>query len=352
MAGKKTIRIPRFFEIGSGNTGQILDILKKYRLRHRRVVLLGDDRTFAIGGNDIAAGFARKGIATVRSKVKKSDDPSVFRTAKLVKKFRPDLVIGFGGGKVLDVAKLAAGRNRVKFISMPTILSNDGIASPVAVITNHMNIPISHLTAPPYGVIVDLDLIMKAPIRHLRAGVGDLISNLSAVFDARLAMSRGPDSIAPHILRLAETGPVRLLACKEKNIKSTGFLNCLTSGLIKSGLAMCMVGSSRPASGSEHKISHALDYLYPLRKTLHGEQVGIASLFTMTLQGNKFLKQVKRLYSRSGFPMKISRLGIDRNGFILVLEHARTIRPKRYTILEERKIKRADAQKIMKKLGI
>jgi glycerol-1-phosphate dehydrogenase [NAD(P)+] len=144
---------------------------------------------------------------------------------------------------------------------------------------------------------------------------------------------------------LAEAGPKALLKLKTRNIKSDLFLTCLTDGLIKSGLAMCLSGSSRPASGSEHKISHALDYMYPGRKTLHGEQVGFAALFTMVLQSNKYLNAVKKLYDKIGFPQRIKNLGISKNEFVEVVLYAKKIRPERYTILEH---VRPDAGKIKK----
>ena len=97
---------------------------------------------------------------------------------------------------------------------------------------------------------------------------------------------------------------------------------------------MCIVGSSQPASGSEHKISHAIDYLYAPKKNLHGEQVGIATVFTMVLQENKYYKKVVGLYDRIGFPHKLTRLHLNFNQFVEVVMYATKIRPDRYTILE------------------
>ncbi len=334
---------PVFFEIGKHRIKALYKLLKKKKIDFNKVLILGDSQTFRLGGNRIARDLRQHKVNVIKARISKSDEPTVAKIKALVKKTKPDLILGFGGGKVLDVAKLAAGRIRKKFISIPTTLSNDGIASPVSVIKNKKNIPVSHLTRAPHGVIVDLDIVKKAPVRYIKAGVGDLISNLSAVFDTRL--KKGGEKVSKNILMLAWTGPKALLKLKTNNIKSDRFLTCLTDGLIKSGLAMCLSGSSRPASGSEHKISHALDYMYPGRKILHGEQVGFAALFTMALQGNKYLNAVKKLYDKIGFSRRVKSLGISNHEFIKVVLYAKKIRPERYTILEhimpdERRIKK------------
>jgi glycerol-1-phosphate dehydrogenase [NAD(P)+] len=182
--------------------------------------------------------------------------------------------------------------------------------------------------------------------------VGDLISNLSAVFDARLAQSKGIEKTDSMALTLAEAGPISLLQFKNKSIKSNEFLLCLAHGLIKSGFAMCTVGSSRPASGSEHKISHSIDYLYSPRKTLHGEQVGIGTIFTMSLQENEYLDKVKKLYAQIGFPQNLKHLGITEDEFIKVIYNVKNIRPERYTILEDKKLTLKEIKKVIKKIKL
>ncbi|HEX7318829.1 MAG TPA: iron-containing alcohol dehydrogenase [bacterium] len=341
---------PVFFEIGPHRLKLLNRLLKKNKVYFKKALILGDDQTFRLGGNSIARDLCKHKVNVVKTHVSKSDEPAVAKIMSLVKKTKPDIILGFGGGKVLDVAKLAAGRTRRKFISIPTTLSNDGIASPVSVIKNKKNIPVSHLTRAPYGVIVDLGVVKKAPVRCIKAGVGDLVSNLSAVFDTRLR--KGGEKAGKNILMLAETGPRALLKLKTHNIKSDLFLACLTDGLIKSGLAMCLSGSSRPASGSEHKISHALDYMYPGRKTLHGEQVGFAALVTMALQGNKYLTAVKKLYVKIGFLQKVKSLGISNNEFVEIILNARKIRPERYTILEHIQPNAGKIKKIIKELKL
>lgn len=350
MAGGINHRAPKFLEVGAGLTPNLIAILETQRFHVRRALILGDVRTFEIGGSALARDLRRTGIPVTKAVVDAGDEPNVDRIAGVIRRQKPNLVIGFGGGKVLDVAKLAAGRSRIKYLSVPTILSNDGIASPVSVIKDRKGIPVSHLTRPPWGVIVDIAVVKRAPIRHLRAGIGDLISNLSAVYDARLAKKRKAGYVDDYALSLAEIGPARLLAQKNLRIKNTNFLTRLTEGLAQSGLAMGIAGSSQPASGSEHKISHSLDRLFPRNTNHHGEQVGIAAIFTMAIQENQYLSRVRTFYRRIGFPAKLKYLGLTPDMFCRIVAKALQIRPDRYTILEERKMKDREILRTIKDL--
>jgi glycerol-1-phosphate dehydrogenase [NAD(P)+] len=349
---EKTAVLPHFIELGNRKITELVAILEKHGVVRDRVLLLCDENTAKIGGHAIMKTLRKKKLLTFEHRVENSDEKTVFRIEQAIKHNGCELVIGFGGGKVLDVAKLAAAKNRSAFISVPTTLSNDGIASPVSVIKDARNIPISHITQPPFGVIIDIDIIRIAPRRHLMAGVGDLISNLSAVFDARLAHERSQEPIDNSALQLSEAGGKRIMELPGNDIGSCAFLEELAHGLIKSGFAMCMSGTSRPASGSEHKISHSIDHYHPPCKGLHGEQVGIASLFTMALQNNEFLESVRKFYTKIGFPNRIIYLNLKQDEFTRVVLNATRIRPERYTILEDKRPTGQTVRQIIEQLPL
>ncbi len=352
MQGKTKIVLPQFIEIGTKRIENLNEILKHHKTTYKNVLLLCDDTTLQIGGHEIALSLQKRGVKVCSHVVKNSDDDNIIVVNGVIKDNEPDLVIGFGGGKVLDVAKLTAAKNGTRFISIPTTVSNDGLASPVSVIKDAENIPISHITRPPYGVIVDIDVVRKAPLRHLKAGVGDLLSNLSAVFDARLGHKKKSEWIDPNALDLAEVGAHKLLELHEYDISSSLFLEHLTHGLIKSGFAMCIFGTSRPASGSEHKISHSIDHHFPPSKGLHGEQVGIAAIFTMALQKNRHLERVKAFYNNIGFPCKLSYLKLSHDEFTQAVSSAKKIRPERYTILEDIQPTDKEIQGILEQISL
>ncbi|MBE0433721.1 iron-containing alcohol dehydrogenase [candidate division WOR-3 bacterium] len=327
-------------------------ILAHHRVKLETVLILCDENTAEIAGNAVISALREAEAVTCRYFVVNSDDRNVRDVMQAIRKQRPGLVIGVGGGKVLDVAKLAAARTATMFISIPTTLSNDGIASPVAVIKDRQNIPVSHITLPPFGVIIDIDIVKRAPRRHLIAGVGDLISNLSAVFDARLAHEKQGEKISTHALELAGSGGKHLLDLPESAVEDPAFLRELAHGLIRSGFAMCLCGTSRPASGSEHKISHSIDHLFPSSNGLHGEQAGIATLFTMALQHNERLESVRAFYEKIGFPGKLDYLNLSRADFVRAVLNATRIRPDRFTVLEHKRPARREIEAIIAELSL
>ena len=128
------------------------------------------------------------------------------------------------------------------------------------------------------GIIVDTDIIRDSPDILLLSGVGDLISNLSAVKDCRLAEKEINERVDKFAVSIAQLGANGLLAFQKEDLKSSQFIEQLANGLIVSGMAMVIANSSRPASGAEHLISHAIDEFFPAKSTLHGLQVAWAHL--------------------------------------------------------------------------
>lgn len=244
--------------------------------------------------------------------------------------------IGIGGGSVLDIAKYLAARNNGRFISVPTLVSHDGICSPVAVINGK-----SIGATMPSAILVSLDLIKKADIKYIYAGIGDLISNLSALDDWQLAAQAGKDQVDDFSLMLSKTAALSLIktlklgASKGLDFLYTDeFLTVLVESLNLAGIAMSIAGSSRPCSGAEHMISHAIDQIYGAGiKSQHGIQVGIATLYLA--QYRKDFPDLSGLLKKIGFPCSFNEIGINDEELLKVLELAPSTRAGRYTILEE-----------------
>src|SRR5439155_18262622 len=115
------------------------------------------------------------------------------------------LMVGVGGGRVIDTAKLATARTGTDFISVPTAISHDGISSPVASLWQRDGTRNSYAAAMPAGIIVDVAVIGSSPQRALRAGVGDLVSNLTAILDWRLADRVGRERFDAFSAMIAES---------------------------------------------------------------------------------------------------------------------------------------------------
>ncbi|MFC6066210.1 iron-containing alcohol dehydrogenase family protein [Streptomyces ochraceiscleroticus] len=260
-------------------------------------------------------------------------DDAIKLADAMKKKGRYDAVVGLGGGKIIDCAKFAAARVGLPLVAVATNLSHDGLCSPVATLDNDAGRG-SYGVPNPIAVVIDLDIIREAPVRFVRSGIGDALSNISAVRDWELAArERGEDidGLAAAMARQAGEAVLR----HPGGVGDDGFLQVLAEGLVLTGIAMSVSGDSRPASGACHEINHAFDLLFPKRAASHGEQCGLGAAFAMHLRGAReesaYMAQVLR---RHGLPVLPEEIGFTVDEFVQVVEYAPQTRPGRYTILE------------------
>ena len=193
-----------------------------------------------------------------------------------------DAVVGIGGGKTLDTAKHAAALSGLPMVAVATSLAHDGIASPVSSLEEHGR-KASFGVQMPIAVVVDLDYVRASEPRMRRSGIGDVVSNLSAIADWWLAAEQRGEPVDGLAVTFARTAATALLH-RQDGIEDDDFLIALAEALVLSGLAMATAGSSRPCSGGDHEILHAIDHLYP-GTAHHGELAGVGSLFTSWLRG-------------------------------------------------------------------
>jgi glycerol-1-phosphate dehydrogenase [NAD(P)+] len=257
-----------------------------------------------------------------------------------------DAVVGIGGGKTIDTAKYAATRYGIPMVSVATSLANDGIASPTASLT-HEGGSGSYGVHIPIAIVVDLDFVNDGDDRQTQAGIGDAVSNLNAVADWELAHRERGEPIDGLAVTLARTG-AEALVNHPGTIGEDGFLTTLAEALILGGISMAVCGSSRPASGGCHEISHAIDHLYP-GTGAHGAQVGLGALFCTFLRGDKArFHQLGTMLGRHGLPRLPGDLGLSPQQFGEAVEFAPRTRPDRYTILEHLAL---DSEEIAQRLA-
>ncbi len=252
-----------------------------------------------------------------------------------------DAVVGIGGGRTLDVAKYAASLTGLPMVSVATNLAHDGIASPVASLEydGHKGSYGVHL---PIAVFVDLDYVRTCPPEQLRSGVGDALSNLSALADWELAGRERGEPIDGLAAALARSAAESLLH-RDEELASPEFLAGLAEALVLSGLAMALAGSSRPCSGACHEISHAIDALYPGAAS-HGEQVAVGALFASFLREDENLGALDDALARYGVARLPADLGLTAAQFAAAVAHAPSTRPDRYTILEHLDLAEAEIE--------
>lgn len=256
-----------------------------------------------------------------------------------------EIIIGFGGGKVLDTTKYAAYIAKKTYFGIPTCLSHDGLASPIAVLSIEDGKRKSFGCKIPSGLIIDIDIVAKAPIEMLQSGIGDTLSNYTALYDWRLEEKSRGKKINDFAYMLSDISFSSLYYNKEKSLKSKRFIKSMSQSLVLSGMAMEIAGNSRPCSGSEHLFSHSLDENYKSIKISHGMAVALGSVAACILQGRDYRLLVEYLKSYD-ISIQPTKWGITKDVFVNAWLFAKDTRKDRYTIINEIKLTRSRLEQI------
>ena len=330
------INLPSKIIIGNGVINKIGELCEKLGFKSnngkKNVFIVTGPTTYKIAGKKMIAALEDDGYNATYLEIKESNMGYVNWCQDEMCNFNPDIVIGLGGGKNIDVAKLASSELGLPFISAPTALSHDGVASPFASVQG-IEQEFSLVAQTPLAILADTGIILQAPPRLLNAGIGDILANLTAVLDWKLAHRIKNEYYGHFAAMLSQKSAEMLLENYDKLNHNEGSVRTVLEALITSSIAISVAGSSRPASGSEHLFSHALDSLKS-DYALHGEQCGVGTIMMMYLHDQvvpnwqtirKALKFVKA-------PINAKELRVKDEKIIKALTIAHKMRD-RYTII-------------------
>jgi glycerol-1-phosphate dehydrogenase [NAD(P)+] len=324
------IAIPTLVRVKEG----ALDRLGIYLARgsHHKVALLLSKGLVAPLPDRVAGGLKEQSVEPVAwVEVAENDLESTARVFADLPK-GATAVVGVGGGKALDVAKYVAFLGRLPYYAVPTSLSNDGFCSPQSSLTirgKRRSLP----AALPFGVVVDTAVCRDAPRVLTLSGVGDLVAKFTAVRDWKLAFHATGEPVDDFAALLSDGSIHSYLSRSALDLEG---IRLLATSLMLNGIAMEICGSSRPASGSEHLISHALD-ASSARPRLHGLQVGVASYLVSLLQGEN-TEQIAALFDATGFWDVIAGDPFSRSEWLAAVRAAPSIKEGFYTVLSSRDV--------------
>jgi len=343
------MELPRKVLVGQGVIAELGQFAKDLGSANRVIVVTGPHVKQKLGMK-VAASLKSAGVSPIwfiSEIATKEIAGNVANQAINEKVFH---IIGLGGGKSVDLSKLAAFYANIAFISVPTSASHDGMSSPFASMKG-LGKPYSIVAKPPAGILADIDVIADAPRRLILSGCGDLVAKITAVRDWELARDDVGEYYGRYAASLAMLGAEMFIqnASRWKDC-STDSVREIVEALISGGVAAGIAGSSRPCSGSEHLVSHALDLIAP-GKGLHGEKCGIGTILMAKLHGLEWESIAKALKS-IGSPTTAAAIGVDAETMAKAVVLASTVRPERYTILGKKKLNSADAMELVKSAGI
>ena len=194
-----------------------------------------------------------------------------------------DLILAVGAGTIHDISRYVAYTYKIPFISVPTAASGDGFVTTVAtMISDGVKKTVSSVA--PICVYADTDIFSKAPQRLTAAGISDLMGKYICLADWKIASLVTGEYLCRETVKLEEKA-LKTVRSSIQDITEGEEDECeqLMYALILSGLAMQMIGSSRPASCAEHHVTHLWDMEVingPL-DALHGDKVSVATLLVL-----------------------------------------------------------------------
>jgi len=325
-----TMELPRKIVVGEKNINDIGKFLKSLK-NAKNVSIISGSNVKKIVQEKIEKSLGASKIKCVWHLGETNDIKSIKDIEKKICQKKSDLVIGVGGGRSVDIAKMIGFNLNKPFVSIPTSASHDGIASPFVSVRGDK--PHSLVATAPLGVFVDVDIIKKAPRKLLASGCGDLIAKITAVRDWQLGRDKTGEYYGRYSADLALMSAKILMESSTHFSKKGLDVREIVEALISAGVASCIAGSSRPCSGAEHLFSHAIDKLEP-GVGLHGEKCGIGAIMIAKLQGQDWEKIVKTLKD-VGAPTTAKEIGLKSGTLAKALTIAQSLRPERYTILKE-----------------
>ncbi len=335
----RTLLTPLTIEISAGAVGRIGEVLADRRITGAGevAVVLGN----GIGGEldeTVAAGLPRAEIKHIEAGTLEAAQA----LADDLKTQSFDAVVGIGGGRVLDTVKYAATQKGMPMVAVATSLAHDGLASPVSSLVRSGH-SISYGVHTPIAVMVDLDLVARSPLYQIQSGIGDTVSNLCSTADWQLSNAVNGEPVDGLALALALIG-AEAVVNHPGATTDEDFLAALANSLILGGISMAVAGSSRPASGACHEITHAMTEMFP-EAASHGIGAGIGALFATYLRARhgvgrdsaptmRTFGRMSETMRRHGLPRTPAEVGLTTEQFAAVVEHAPATRPGRFTILE------------------
>ena len=346
--GTHRIDLPRIVLVGEDVLDSLGEISKE--LGFHSALLLTGHNTFEVAGRRAIHNLIASGMRVKEDFVAESNLESVLTVQQDIRRNGYDFVIGVGGGRVIDIAKLSSANAGIPFISVPTTASHDGIAGSLASLKG-LDRPYSVKAQSPIAVIADSKIIQESPYRFTASGCGDVLSKSTSVRDWKLAHEVTNEYYGTYAASLASMSSSlvmeRAIDIREQTQEG---IRTLLEALVSCGVAMSIAGNSRPCSGSEHMFSHALDIVAP-KPALHGEQCGVGSVMMAKLHGLDW-EDMRSTLRLLGAPTTATELGMSESNVIEALVRAKSIRPERYTILSEVNLTSSTARSLAESCGV
>lgn len=273
-----------YVAIEKGAIAHLTELTENYRA----ILLVADENTFGAAGEKTVAALGdkltRKVIFSGKTILIPNEEAVEAVNAQLS---GIDLIVGIGSGVIQDLCKYVAHTNALPYFVVATAPSMDGYTSDgAAMIMSGMKV--TYAATVPQAILADTEVLKNAPMDMIQAGYGDIVGKYSALNDWRLSHVVNGEYLCPEIYSMTMRMVQKTLSLTEGLVqRDEESVRVLMEALIVVGIAMSFAGSSRPASGSEHHLSHYFEITGIVRGEEyfpHGIDVAYSTVVTAALR--------------------------------------------------------------------
>ena len=248
----------------------------------KNITIICDENTYAAAGEEIKEIIPKGKFINLKSENLHANEIAVQKVYECLS-VENDVLIALGSGTIHDITRYVAYNKDIPFISVPTAASVDGFLSTVAAMT-WRGYKKTFTAVSPIYVVADTDIFKEAPYRLTASGVSDLIGKYTALVDWKISSIVIGEYICNKVCNMEIDAINKLCECVDDLVlgKSEAYEQ-LMYALILSGLAMQIIGNSRPASGAEHHMSHLweMEVINKHLDAYHGEKVSVGLILVM-----------------------------------------------------------------------
>ena len=248
----------------------------------KNITIICDENTYVAAGEEVEEVIPKGNFIKLKSENLHANEVAVQKVYECLVA-ESDVLIALGAGTIHDITRYVAYNKDIPFISVPTAASVDGFVSTVAAMTWKGDKKTFTAVSPIY-VVADTDIFKEAPYRLTASGVSDLIGKYTALVDWKISSIVIGEYICNKVCNMEIDAVNKLCECVDDLV--LGKLEAyeqLMYALILSGLAMQIIGNSRPASGAEHHMSHLweMEVINKHLDAYHGEKVSVGLILVM-----------------------------------------------------------------------
>lgn len=249
-------------KIGNGTINELSYLLKEFK--NGKIFIIEDENTYEAAGRLVEIKLGEEfNLSKYIFKEEHLilDEKALGRLIVEIPE-NTSLILAVGSGSINDLSRFLSYKLHIPYVIVCTAPSMDGYASVVSPLITD-GVKTTYNAVYPYAIVADIDILKKAPMYMIQAGLGDILGKYTALADWHMAEILNKEYFCSTIEKLMLKALDNCIKVSQQILtRNSEAIKSITEALILSGLAIGMTGTSRPASGEEHHLSHCWEMVF------------------------------------------------------------------------------------------